>query len=190
MIPLGVNLNDGYFFKHPYPQYNLTYTFVCQGPSINHPTNSKSKIGDRCSRNSESIIVPFQNQFQPNSFSIDGCLAWTPSGMLKRNLRVSYTKHSVHPCWKNNQILFCIIKSDQDPITYLYCAWGHFKNTYELLNLKALKFSHANKIHMFQCMGKIFCVEFQRYPLIFHTKYLIHTLKDMIFIQHWHFKSS
>ena len=66
----------------------------------------------------------------------------------------------------------------------------HFKNTHELLNLRALKFSPTNKIYIFQCMGKIFCVEFQRYPLKFHTKYLTHTLKDMIFIQHWNFKSS
>ena len=28
-------------------------------------------------------------------------------------------------------------------------------------------------------MGKIFCVEFQRYHLKFHTNYLAHTLKDM-----------
>ena len=27
-----------------------------------------------------------------------------------------------------------------------------------------------------------FCVEFQMYPLKFHTKYLTHTLKDMIFL--------
>ena len=57
--------------------------------------------------------------------------------------------------------------------------WGRFKNTYELLNLRALKCSPVNKIHIFQCMGKIFCVEFQRYPLKFHTKYLTHTLKDI-----------
>ena len=69
-------------------------------------------------------------------------------------------------------------------------AWGRFKNMHELLNLRALKFSHVNKIHIFQCMGKIFCVKFQRYPLKFHTKYLTHTLKDMIFIRHWNFKSS
>ena len=67
---------------------------------------------------------------------------------------------------------------------------GRFKNTYELLNLRALKISPVNKIHIFQCMSKIFCVEFQRYPLKFHTKYLTHTLKDTIFIQHWNFKSS
>ena len=47
---------------------------------------------------------------------------------------------------------------------------GHFKNTYELWNLRALKFSLGNKIHIFRCMGKIFCVEFQRYPLKFHNK--------------------
>ena len=42
----------------------------------------------------------------------------------------------------------------------------------------------------FQCMGKIFCVEFQRYPLKFQTKYLAHTLKDVDFIHRWKFKSS
>ena len=67
---------------------------------------------------------------------------------------------------------------------------GRFKNTYELLNLRTLKFSPANKICIFQCMGKIFFVEFQRYPLKFHIKYLTHTLKDMIFIQHWNVQSS
>ena len=59
---------------------------------------------------------------------------------------------------------------------------GRFKNTFELLNIRALKFSVVNKIHIFQCMGKIFCVEFQRYPLKFHTKYLTRTLKDVDFI--------
>ena len=35
---------------------------------------------------------------------------------------------------------------------------GHFKNTYELLNLRALKFSRINEICIFQCIGKIFFV--------------------------------
>ena len=51
-----------------------------------------------------------------------------------------------------------------------------FKNTYELLNLKALTFSSLNKIHIFQYMGEIFCVEFQILP------YFTHTLKDVLFI--------
>ena len=57
---------------------------------------------------------------------------------------------------------------------------GHFKNTCKLLNLRGLKFSHVNKICIFQCIGKIFCVEFQRVTLKFHTKYLTHTLKEAI----------
>ena len=65
---------------------------------------------------------------------------------------------------------------------------GRYKNTYELLTLRALKLSPANRIYIFQCMGMIFCVEFQRYTLKFHTKYHTHTLKDMIFIQHWNFR--
>ena len=60
---------------------------------------------------------------------------------------------------------------------------GGFKNTYELLNPRALKISMLYKNHIFQCMGKIFCVEF-------HTKYLTHTLKDVYFIHRWKFKSS
>ena len=59
---------------------------------------------------------------------------------------------------------------------------GRFKNTYELLNPRALKISMLYKNRIFQCMGKIFCVEFQRYPLKFHSKYLTHTLKDVDFI--------
>ena len=66
---------------------------------------------------------------------------------------------------------------------------GHFKNTYELLNLRTRTIS-MYKNHIFQCMGKIFCVEFQTVPLKFRTKYLIHTLKDVDFIHGWKFKSS
>ena len=67
---------------------------------------------------------------------------------------------------------------------------GRFKNAYELLNLRALKISMLYKNRIFQCMSKIFCVEFQRVPLKFHTKYLTHTLKDVNFIHRWNFKSS
>ena len=67
---------------------------------------------------------------------------------------------------------------------------GRFKNEYELLNLRALKIWMLCKNHIFQCMGTIFCVEFQRAPLKFHTKYLTHILKDVDFIHRWTFKSS
>ena len=60
------------------------------------------------------------------------------------------------------------------------------------MNLGALKFLLLNKLHIFQSMGKIFCVEFHGIPLKFDvefhgiplkfdTKYLTHTLKDAIF---------
>ena len=42
---------------------------------------------------------------------------------------------------------------------------GTISKTYELSNLRALKFLHLNKIHICQCMGKIFYVEFRRVPL-------------------------
>ena len=51
-------------------------------------------------------------------------------------------------------------------------TWGGFKKVYGLLNLRALKFSPVNKMHIFVC------VEFQREASKFHTKYLTHTLKD------------
>ena len=41
---------------------------------------------------------------------------------------------------------------------------GRFKNAIELLNLRALKISMLYKINIFQCMGNIFCVEFQSVP--------------------------
>ena len=56
---------------------------------------------------------------------------------------------------------------------------GCLKNAYKLLNLRALKCSIMNRNCLFQCMGNTFCVEFQRSPLKFHTKYLTHTLKDV-----------
>ena len=59
---------------------------------------------------------------------------------------------------------------------------GGSKYSYVFVNLGALKSSLRSKLHSFQCVGKLFCVEFQRIPLKFHTKYLAHTLKDTIFI--------
>ena len=67
---------------------------------------------------------------------------------------------------------------------------ARFKNSYELLKLRALKIPKLYKNHIFQCRGMVFCMEFQRVPLKFHTKYLTHTLKDVDFIHWWKFKSS
>ena len=71
-------------------------------------------------------------------------------------------------------------------VQWYQLAWGALgKNAEELLNIRDLKISMLYKNHIFHCMGKIFCVEFQRVPLKFHTKYLTHTLKDVDFIHRW-----
>ena len=85
--------------------------------------------------------------------------------------------------------------SDWCKYEYLYFqgindVWILNLESYELINQGACKFSLINKLHIFQCMDKKFCVEFQREPLKFHTKYLARTLKEIILIQYWKFKSS
>ena len=95
------------------------------------------------------------------------------------------THEVIQECWVALFMKKCIIHTNPHIILYIL-IWipgsRHFKNTYELLNLRALKISSLCKKHTFQCMGKIFYVEFQREPLKFHTNYLTHTLKDAHFI--------
>ena len=62
------------------------------------------------------------------------------------------------------------------------CVWGGGGGGGRFKNLRALEISMLYKNHIFQCMGMIFCVELQRVPLKFYTKYLTHTLKDVDFI--------
>ena len=73
-------------------------------------------------------------------------------------------------------------RSEQSCIYHQYRQHGVISEmTQELLNLRAVKFSYLNEIHIFQCTGNLFCMEFQRQPLKFPTKYLTPTLKDAIF---------
>ena len=67
-----------------------------------------------------------------------------------------------------------------DVLGGLWEQQGHFKYAYELVNMGARKSSPVNRLYIFQCMGKTFCVEFQRVPLKFIIKCLTHTLKDTI----------
>ena len=84
--------------------------------------------------------------------------------------------HSEQKCAHLRSERYAVPPSPGAPL--IVSTGGRFNNAYELLNLRALKISMLYKSHIFQCMGKIFCVEFQRVPLKFHTKYLTHTLKD------------
>ena len=78
----------------------------------------------------------------------------------------SYLFASVAPWVTSYYTLSC-----RNGTRVMWPSGGRFKKACELLNLRALKFSPVNKMHIFQCMVKIFCVEFQRIPLKFHTKY-------------------
>ena len=92
----------------------------------------------------------------------------------------------MHILWTHNSTFLWVLIM----ISMMIRGGGHFKNTYEVENPRAFKISMLYENRIFQCMGKIFCVAFQRFPLKFHPKYLIHPLKDVHFIHRWKFKSS
>ena len=50
-------------------------------------------------------------------------------------------------------------------------AWGKFQNTDEILNLRALKFSPANKIYIFQCMVSFEIPHTERYDFNTTSKF-------------------
>ena len=116
--------------------------------------------------------------FRKKQFLLIWCNGWMDRKiccegytLLKNEIVVDIVKktHIIWNCsrclWKKNakcmQLMgvWYVPAVDLDPKV----PEGHLKNAYELLNLRALKFPYVNKIHSFQWMGKIFCVEFQRY---------------------------
>ena len=109
----------------------------------------------------------------------------SPVILFAPNRETPCSASTKHVKIQTDLVIICHITASW--IAARYGSGGRFKNTYELLNLRALTFSPMNKIHIFQCMGKIFCVEFQRYTLKFHTKYFTHTLKLLDLSAHMHF---
>ena len=97
-------------------------------------------------------------------------IAWRRSGdkPLSESMMVTLLTH------------ICVTRP-QGVNPYHVGPWGPFQKC-----LRGLKFSSLDEIHIFQ--WKIFCMEFQSVPLKFHTKYLIRTLRDMIFIQNGNLK--
>ena len=63
---------------------------------------------------------------------------------------------------------------------------GNSKNADELLDSRALIYSPQNEILIFRCVGETFVWNFKWY-LYNSTRYIAHTLKHMVFIQHWNF---
>ena len=63
---------------------------------------------------------------------------------------------------------------------------GRFKNAYE--HVRAFKFSTSYKMTVFQCMGKMCCVEFQRFPctLYWNSAFMMVLLYGYsLFILYW-----
>ena len=90
-----------------------------------------------------------------------------------------YKRDAVYLLWREHHTVISAqslvpvgVWSDQHPWNKI---WGRFKKAYELVNLGIFKSSLLNKIHIFQCMGEIFCLQFQNVHLNLHTKYLNHT---------------
>ena len=107
-----------------------------------------------------SVYFSFWPSFSPSLWIHDDIIKW------KQYLRYWPFMRGIH----RHRWIPLTKASDAD---HCYFLWSgrRFKNTNELFKLRALKFSLVNKIYIFQCMGKIFCVEFQRE-------------------QHWNLKSS
>ena len=64
------------------------------------------------------------------------------------------------------------------PWVWCYKTTGPVRKRRRPLYLRIPKLSRMNRLYIFQCMGKILCVEFQRATLKFHTKNLIHQSHD------------
>ena len=137
----------------------------------------------------------FTTKMEEKMFVIGGhfvtssmCSTWVDSPCLHvpRDRRVppqSWCPRSVRSCHRNTLPGRGWPMGGRQGSRFSLCDLGGIsKNTYELSNLRALKISTLYKNLIFQSKGKIFCVEFQRFPLKFHTKYLTHTLKDVHFI--------
>ena len=97
-----------------------------------------------------------------------------------RGATIHHVSWYLHVSWYGSQDTY------RDTKTWIR---GRFKNAYELLNLRALKISMLYKNHIFQYMGMIFCVEFQRVPSKLHRNYLTDTLKGVVFVYRWKFRA-
>ena len=77
-----------------------------------------------------------------------------------------------------------IISCDKDSHRSKYSMhtapwWLLISNTHGIHPKHPVTDSNFHENHIFQCMGKICCMEFQRHPLKFLIKYLVLSLKDV-----------
>ena len=124
--------------------------------------------------NSQYASIDSDNGLGPNRWQ---AIIWANDGLVYWQLYESLCLSAFWqlPCWHFNH---CRVQTCWTVINYgdkkkLVCLlWGAFQRWVWALNLTALKISMLYKNHIFQCMGKLFFVEFQRVTLKFHIKYL------------------
>ena len=149
----GPGTNDGRFAWSCYPYSSWLLDMITQPREMSHPCeNETSTQSLKYGTNAGKVIRPdhifLDQEWWPSTYTNTGCMYKIGDFHWIRGIILYFVMHrmiySPHPDDALHRVVF--------------------KNTYELLNLRALKFSLVNKIYIFQCMGKIFCVEFQRYP--------------------------
>ena len=87
-------------------------------------------------------------------------------------------KNHTKPQYKKNPWTYDLDYTVEDCVC-LGCILKHF----ELENLGALKCSLVDKLHIFQCVCKIFCAEFQVITFKLHKKYHTHAMTNTFYIQ-------
>ena len=114
-------------------------------PTIAHPfCNHDNASAPLC-----LIWVNFDNQ--PPLQPLCDCFEHVQNLMMTM-VSMVMSEHSVNYLWITMATIL-------PPSSLQPWQGGRFKNTYELLNPRALKISMLYKNRIFQCMGKIFCVE-------------------------------
>ena len=111
---------------------------------------------------------------------------WRPCCLSLKVLQMTKWKcHNGVETWQTNYFR-AVGYEDGWVLTRGVDCWpgGLFKKAYELVDLGDLKSSLLNKLHIFQCTDKIFCVEFQRVTLKFNNKKIPLTIS----VQSWKFR--
>ena len=135
----------------------------------------------------QSIVLTFALMKNPDIiFYIQMWQASLPLQWCNRRLLHLHVKFEIHlqsSKWNHAFRLFTVQVLWKPDACHSFYSGRPVLNTYGLLILRAVKLSYADKIHIFQCMGKIFCVKFERYPLNF-TQNILPIHWKMQFLYH------
>ena len=91
-----------------------------------------------------------------DSWAVVTCVKQLPDWIINIRIRAKHISLRFH-LWPHKQIMKYVPSAPCSMWFLINSPGGHFKNTFELLNLRALKLLIVDKIIIFQCMGQIFC---------------------------------